>query len=506
MTGCWTVPDWAATGLGFLAGLSEGRGPGLLLLVGTGAVVLLVLGAGGRKRRSGGARWASWRDIVRCGGFGGQGVVLGRWGWRGRLLRAGGEGHTLLAAPTRSGKGVGFVIPNLLDWPGSVVVLDIKGENYAHTAGWRAAHGHEIHRFDPASRDTHCWNPFTYVDADPACRVRDLQQLATLLMPSAAGDKFWTHQARDLFVGAALLNLETKQQEVTLGDVHRLLALPSLREFVTGELTPREGAVSAGCLRRLLAWAGIEAAATRAGILASARESLLPWSDPILDAATSANDFDLAALRRRPMAVYVTVAPASLVRFETVLRVFFDQLIQVNATGEFDPRGRFRVPVLLMLDEFPAFGRMATIEKGIAYMASYGMRFCIIAQSEAQLRGIYGREGAQVLVDNCASRIYFAPNAMEEAVAISNALGIRRVEQRTRSRAQGLLGGRSVSMAEGERPLMRPQEVREIGADRAIVLTAGCRPILVQKIRWYRDRDYRSRRRPSPDGLPRAHN
>jgi len=467
--------------------------------VGLLATTLLALAIaafpGLRKRRAGtGAQWATLADIRRSGAIAGRGIVLGRWGRNGRILRSGGEGHVMLAAPTRSGKGVGFVIPNLLEWPGSVVVLDVKGENHRLTAGWRARHGHAVYRFDPGARETHRWNPLAYVSTDPALRERDLKQIATSMYPTPqAGERFWIFHARELFVGTAMLCQETGNGTPGLGEIQRLLGLPELRAFIRDEVEPRSNGLSQACVSRLLSWAETDAAATRAGILATAQETLLAWNDPILDRATAGSDFDLRELRHRPMAIYVTVSPQALISMAPVLRVFFEQVVQLNATDGGPGRAH---EVLLMLDEFPAFGRIETIEKGIAYVASYGLRLCVVAQSEAQLRSIYGRDGARVLVDNCASRIYFAPNGAEEASAISRQLGTRLVNMRTLTSARSFLGKRSVAITPTEKPLLSPYEIRELGAENAIVLMDNCRPILARKIRWYSDSDYRCRHVP----------
>ena len=461
---------------------------------------------------SGSARWASRKEVCKAGLAGASGIILGRWGWPSRFLRIDGDTHVMLAAPTRSGKGVGFVIPNLLDWPGSVVVLDVKGENFAATSGYRAQHGQAVFLFDPGSKFTHRWNPLSHLPVDPQLIPREMQALAFSLFPAIGGrDEFWANQARELFIGAALLLLEGRHGEATIGEIYRLLTHPDFAEIIEEEATVSEnlpGELSAGWKARLLSWAKCDAAATRAGVLASARERLLPWGEPILDAATAESDFDFGDLRRSRMSIYVRVAPQSLARLEHVLRLFFEQLLMVNTRAEFGLYTGHSVPVLLMLDEFPAIGRMESVEKGIAFMASYGIRFCIIAQSEAQLRSVYGHEGAQVLADNCASRIFYAPNAMEDAVRISSLLGTRTVGQRTLSGSPGLFARRrqSVSVSEVERPLLRPDEVKELGDDDSIVFTRGCRPVRARKIRWHRDRDFKNRCVQPPRQLLQTHN
>ena len=489
-----------------LAGAGAGSVSLVVLLVAAAAVIGTSVLQDRRHQGSRGGRvrhgWATRRDVRRCGLFGAEGVILGRWGRGGPLIRSAGSTHVFLAAPTRSGKGSGFVIPNLLDWPGSVVVFDIKGENHAATAGFRASHGHQVILFDPESPVSSRWNPLHGVSSDPDFRARDLQRLAASLYGErTAAEAFWTHQARELFVGAAMFALEKRGAAATLGHVQRFLSAPGaaagvLEAFRTPEDAPL--GVSADCTRRLLQWAECGSDAMRAGIHASANERLLLWSEPLLDRATSASDFQLADLRRRRMAVYVRVAPSALVRLAPVLRLFFEQLVQANTATPFDRRAGNSVPVLLMLDEFPALGRAPAIESAIAYMASFGLRCCIIAQSESQLRGAYGEDGARTVIRNCANRIHFVPEAADEAADLSAALGTVLVPQRTRSRSAGLFSGGapSVSVTLAERPLLRPQEARAMGPNVSILLVPGCRPIRAAKIRWWRDPEFRRRRLP----------
>ena len=457
--------------------------------------------------------WATRRDARRSGLFAREGIILGRWGAGGPLVRSAGSTHVFLAAPTRSGKGSGFVIPNLLDWPGSVVVFDIKGENHAATAGFRAFHGHRVVLFDPECPSSSRWNPLHGVSSDPGFRARDLQRLAASLYGErSASEAFWTHQARELFVGAAMLAVETRGAAATLGHVQRFLSAPGAAAGVLETFADPEVArpdVSPGCAKRLLQWAECGSDSMRAGIHASANERLLLWGEPLLDRATSASDFHLADLRRRRMAVYVRVAPSALVRFAPVLRLFFEQLVQANTATPFDPQAGNSVPVLLMLDEFPALGRASAIESAIPYMASFGLRCCIIAQSESQLRGAYGEDGARTVIRNCANRIHFAPEAADEAADLSAALGSVLVPHRTRSRPSGLFSGSgpSVSVTLAERPLLRPQEARAMGPDASILLVPGCRPIRAAKIRWWSDADFRRRQLPLPtQELPASRN
>ena len=491
-----------------IAGLPEMLPEMLAVAPATFALLLATLGGGivaagvARRRQRRRRPWQGWAtrpELRRAGLLAPRGIILGRWGRDGPLLRVGGSTHVFLAAPTRAGKGAGFVIPNLLDWPGSVVVLDLKGENYAASAGFRARHGHQLVLFDPESPLSRRWNPLP-VAADAAARVRDLQRLAASLYDvRAPAEAFWTHQARELFVGAALMALETRGEGASLGQVQRFLATPDLAESIHQTLPPGgAGPVTEACARRLRQWADSGSESMRAGILASAGERLQLWSEPLLDRATAGSDFCLADLRRRPMAVYLRVAPAALLRLAPLLRLFLDQLVHANTGTPFGRETGNPVPVLLLLDEFPALGRVPAVEGAIAFMASFGLRCCLVAQSESQLHGAYGEHGAATLIRNCASRIYLAPEGMEEATALSAALGSIRAPQETRTRPAAGLGRSSLSVTLVDRPLLPAHAARAMARDAAILLVPGCRPIRAARIHWWRDDAFRRRRLPVP--------
>jgi len=492
------IQDWANRIPGWLALLPDAA----VFLLG-GAVLGLALWRcrlGGGRRASG--SWACRSDLRKRGLLASRGLILGRWRRRGPLIRAAGDAHVLLAAPTRSGKGAGFVIPNLLDWPGSAVVLDVKGENYLQTSGYRAEHGQQVLLFDPESPDSCRWNPLHRVSRDAACQARDLQRLAAALYPRRTdAEAFWIQQARELFVGAAQFALETRGGAATFGQVRRFLDGPDLAGRICDSLAGdngRSAGVSEGCANRLTRWASAGSEGLRAGILATAAERLLLWSEPLLERATSASDFRLAELRRQRISLYLRVSPGALTRLAPVLRLLLEELLQVNAEGLPALPGEESVPVLLLLDEFPALGRIPALERAIAYMAGYGIRCCIVAQSEAQLQAVYGEVGARTLIENCAVRLHFAPRSSAEAAQLSAALGTVLVPQFTRQRSTAPFAAKagSVSTTLAERPILSAAAARTMNPAESVLLLPGCPPVRARKLRWWLDREFRDRRRP----------
>jgi type IV secretion system protein VirD4 len=479
-----------------------------------GAMVLasaLALVLPRRRSLHGDARFATRRELVAAGLFGDRGIILGRVGRR-CLMLAGQQG-VALAAPPRAGKGTGVVIPNLLNWPDSVICVDIKRENWTLTAGFRAANGQECFLFDPFSEEgrTARWNPFFYVSEDPVRRVNDLQRIAEMLYPDPPNvDPFWTASARSLFLGIALYLFETPSLPKTIGEVLRHGMASDDEGF--GEHWKRviEGRksgkfpLSSQCVRALYDVIDL-APVTASSIRKTFTSRLDLWQNPILDAATSENDFDLRELRRKPLSIYVGVNPDDLHRLRPVLALFFQQAIglQTRTLPEHDPT--LKRQVLMLLDEFTALGRIPIIAESVSYLPGYNVRVLLVIQTPAQLREVYGANGAETMLKSLAARIVFAPKDIGDAREISDELGNTTVKVKTHSRPLMDMADskgrrqRSVSVSEQRRALLLPQEVKALGSEQAIVFYEGLRPIRCRKIRYFEDPRFTSRLLPAPE-------
>lgn len=463
-----------------------------------------------RRPLHGEARFATRREIARAGLLGEHGIILGRLG--GRYLMLPGQQGVELEAPPRSGKGVGVVIPNLLNWPGSTIVSDVKGENFLRTAGYRQAHGQEVHLFDPLSERS-CsarWNPLGYVSTVPYRCIDDLQRIASMLFPDPqAGDPFWTSSARSLFLGIALYLFETEGATRTLGEVLRQGMASDDEGFQKHwrrviDACERAGyPLSQEAVQSL--YDVIDLAPTTASSIRKTFTSRLDlWLNPMIDAATSANDFDLRALRERPISIYVQINPDNIARLQPLLNLFFQQAIglQTRELPEHNPALRHQL--LLMLDEFPALGRIPVIAESTAFLPGYNVRTVIIVQSNSQLVEKYGVEGAKSIRKMLAARIVFPPKEFEDAEAVSRELGTYTVRQRSLSRPLWGGAGRppTVSISEQPRRLLLPQEVKELGAERMLLFYEGLRPVLARRIRYFSDGRFSRRERPPPQ-VPR---
>ena len=482
------------------------------LTLATGAVQFLPR----RRALHGDARFAAQREIRAAGLLGSQGIILGARGRR-YLMLAGQQG-VALAAPPRAGKGTGVVVPNALNWPGSLVCVDIKRENWTLTAGFRARCGQACYLFDPFAEDrgTARWNPFTYVSEDPARRLNDLQRIAEMLYPDPPNvDPFWTASARSLFLGIALYLFETPHYPRTIGEVVRQGMASDDEGFGQHWKRVIEGRnrgkrpLSPECVRALYDVIDL-APVTASSIRKTFTSRLDLWLNPILDEATSESDFDLRELRTKPLSIYVSVNPDDLHRLRPVLSLFFQQAIGLQTRELPERNPALKTQVLMLLDEFTALGRIPIIAEAISYLPGYNVRVVLVIQTPAQLREVYGIHNAEVMLKSLAARIVFAPKDFADAKEISDELGFTTVKVKTVSKSSDLFDSRnrraqSVSVSEERRALLLPQEVKELGVEEAIVFYEGLRPIRCRKIRYFAERVFRHRLlTPPPHPTPNA--
>jgi type IV secretion system protein VirD4 len=451
----------------------------------------------------GNARFASEREIKTAGLRSKEGLLLGRK--EGAMLCFGGSEHVLVYAPTRAGKGVGYVIPNLLNWPDSVVVLDVKKENWDRSAGFRAAHGQEVHLFDPLDENgrTARYNPLGYVRSDPVDLYDDLQRIAVMLFPAESrGDPFWFEAARSSFVAIGGYVAETPGLPLTIGEILRQLsATQDLKTHFDKVIADRKAGPSP--LSRYCITALNDFLAASENTLNSVRKTVTArlglWLNPRIDAATSTNDFDLRELRQRPISIYLGVTPDNLDRMAPLLNLLFQQVIDLNTRQLPEQNPKLNRKVLLMLDEFPALGNVNVLAKSVAFIAGYGIRLLTVVQSPAQLRAIYGIDAARNFMTNHAVEVVFAPKEQDVANEISERIGYDTVKARSRSGPKGLaMRSTSETVSEHRRALMLPQELKLLPKSKAFILGTGIPPIIADKIIYYEDKSFLKRLLPAP--------
>ena len=437
------------------------------------------------------------KEIEQAGLLGPDGVVLGRH--ERTYLRHDGPEHVLCFAPTRSGKGVGLVVPSLLTWPGSAIVHDIKGENWQLTAGFRAQHGRVL-LFDPTNAKSSAYNPLLEVRRGE-WEVRDVQNIADILVdPEGSLEKrnHWEKTSHALLVGA-ILHVLYAEADKTLAGVAAFLSDPKrpIESTLAAMMkTPHLGEagvhpVVASAARELLNKSGNE----RSGVLSTAMSFLGLYRDPVVAEVTRRCDWRIADIvgGDRPTTLYLVVPPSDINRTKPLIRLILNQVgrrltedLQANA-------GRRRL--LLMLDEFPALGRLDFFESALAFMAGYGIKSFLIAQSLNQIEKAYGPNNS--ILDNCHVRVSFATNDERTAKRVSDALGtateMKAMKNYAGSRLSPWLGHLMVSRSETARPLLTPGEVMQLPPSDEIVMVSGVHPIRARKARYYEDGRFQER-------------
>jgi len=445
----------------------------------------------------GSARWAEKREVKAAGLLGQDGVVLGKLGRD--YLRHHGPEHILCFAPTRSGKGVGLVIPSLLTWPGSAIVHDIKGENWQLTAGFRAQHGRVL-LFDPTNPLSAAYNPLLEVRRG-AWEVRDVQNVADVLVdPEGSLDRrnHWEKTSHSLLVGA-ILHVLYAEEDKTLAGVAAFLSDPrrpiesTLKAMMTmphlGDAGPHP--VVASTARELLNKSDNE----RSGVLSTAMSFLGLYRDPVVAEVTRRCDWRIADLVAdpRPATLYLVVPPSDISRTKPLIRLVLNQIGR-RLTEELHARER-RHRVLMMLDEFPALGRLDFFESALAFMAGYQLKAFLIAQSLNQIEKAYGPNNS--ILDNCHVRVSFATNDERTAKRVSDALGtateMKAMKNYAGHRLSPWLGHLMVSRSETARPLLTPGEVMQLPPADEIVMVAGSPPIRAKKARYFEDPRFQER-------------
>jgi len=553
IAGVWAATQWAAAELGYqaqlgtpwfmLAGLPvyypwrlfewwyayEAYAPHIfdragMLAGGSGFMgcAAAVIGSLWRARQNrlittyGSSRWALRREIAEAGLFRAAGVFLGRLG--SQYLRHNGPEHVMAFAPTRSGKGVGLVIPTLLSWTGSAVVHDIKGENWQLTAGWRARFSHCL-LFNPTDPRSARYNPLLEVRKG-SDEVRDVQNIADILVdPEGALERrsHWEKTSHSLLVGAILHVLYAEEEKTLarvatfLSDPQRSFAHTLRRMMATNHLGtpehPRVHPVVASAAREVLNKSENE----RSGVLSTAMSFLGLYRDPTVAATTAACDWRIVDLvdAARPVSLYLVIPPSDISRTKPLVRLVLNQIgRRLTERLEGDPGKRRKHQLLMMLDEFPALGRLDFFETALAFMAGYGIRAYLIAQSLNQISKAYGENNA--ILDNCHVRIAFSSNDERTAKRISDALGtateLRAQRNYAGHRLAPWLSHVMVSRQETARPLLTPGEVMQLPPADELVLVSGLAPIRAKKLRYYEDRNFISRVADAPvlaDGVYR---
>ena len=476
------------------------------------AVVLLKVFEKKPKALHGAARFANLSEIRKSGlldpkdGFD-RTILVGKVNHQ--YLCYGGKQFVILAAPTRSGKGVGVVIPNCLNYSESLVVLDIKGENFDVTSGFRAKSGQDVYLFAPFEDNgiTHRYNPLEYISDDPFSRINDIDSIATALYAGDnQNDKFWSENAKVLFRGICLYVLETPGLPKTLGEILRQASKgQSIKKYFLEQLSNAQenghpySSACADSLNRILQ----NSDNTLSGIVSTFQTPLGGFQNPRVDLATSANDFDLREVRRRKISIYFKISPDKLEDSSSkiLVKLFFNQLLNLNTRTLPSQDPTLKYQCLVLMDEATAIGGVPIIKQSVSYMAGYNMRLLTVIQNKSQLEDAYGKAGALTILSNHALMIMYTPSptTLNDAKEYSEMLGYETVKATSMNKGKG---SKSESISDQRRALMLPQELLELSSDKAIVRLEHTKAILCDRIRYYEDSNFKDRAFIQPPLIP----
>jgi type IV secretion system protein VirD4 len=439
----------------------------------------------------GDAHWATEAEIRRARLRCRKGLLLGRTGLNNYLICDDFQ-HVLLFAPTGSGKGVGFVIPNLLFWTESVICHDIKMENHELTSGYRKKLGQNVYLWNPADPDgiSHCYNPLDWVSEKPGQMVDDVQKICNLILPE---QEFWQNEARSLMLGVILYLIAVPEKVNSFGEVVRTMRSDDVvynLAVVLDTIGKRIHPVAYMNIAAFLQKADKE----RSGVISTLNSGLELWANPLIDATTARSDFDLQTLKKKKQSIFCGVTPDNLKRLEPLLKVFYQQATDFLTRAI--PKKNEPYGVLLMMDEFPSLGEMPQFEIGIAYFRGYRVKLFLIVQDTQQLKGIYEEAGMNSFLSNSYYRITFAANNVETANLISQLIGNKTAVQHSHNKPKFLdlnPAARTINTSEVQRALLLPQEVITLPRDEQIILIESHPPIKTKKIFYFKDKFFMKR-------------
>ena len=413
---------------------------------------------------------------------------LARPDQRGQYVSSNAVPHVMMIAPTRAGKGVGFVIPNLLVFKGSLVVLDVKGENFDVTARRRAAMGDRVFRFAPFDwgQGTHRYNPLARIAAMKEFRRQftEVTILADLFLEQRNDQNSTFVQAgKSIFIAACMLALQ--RGTPTFGAVNAIISAGSdknkLYKLYAAEadqpLVQQLWTTAAGTSEKLLS----------SNLQALKTAGLNQWDNPAVIDATNATDFDFNDFRSVPTSLYLVISEDHIAPLAPLIRLLFADLIATLRDHE--PGPDEPLPVMIMIDEFQQLGSMPYIERAIHTLASYGGRLAMIAQSVAALDQLYGPNGRQSLETGAGLKLYITPRDYQTVKEVSSAVGstTREAVSHSFGRSRGVLGSTGTTIRMEERPLLSETDARMMDPDKVIILASPQQPIRVSRIKYHED-------------------
>ncbi|RWA81730.1 type IV secretory system conjugative DNA transfer family protein [Mesorhizobium sp.] len=437
----------------------------------------------------GDAQFQDAMSLRKAGWFGKKGHILGRYGKK--ILRVDDERHHLVIGPTRSGKGAGYVVPNALTYEGSMVVTDLKGEIFKSTAGHRKSRGNQVFLFAPGSARTHRYNPLDFIRTDRGERTTDIQNIASILVPETVDSEnaIWQATAQQVMAGVISYVCESVYYEGrrNLAEVNSFFNSGVNLQALMARVREAEPYLSRFTLESFNAYLALSERAAASALL-DIQKALRPFRNERIAAATSVTDMDLRALKHRPITIYLSPGITDITLLKPLLALFVQQLLDLLMLDH----GHRTVPVYFLLDEFRQLKKMSEITTKLPYVAGYNIKIAFVIQDLKNLDEIYGETARHSLMGNCGYQLVYGANDQVTAETVSKSLGKRTVRYTTESRAIELMGLHRRTKVEQlrERDLMMPQEVRQLSADRTVILAEAQAPVLADKLRFFRQKPF----------------
>lgn len=448
-----------------------------------------------RLTRFGVTDWMTVKEMARKNFFGDArtGFVLAKTSGpkgKGKYIVSGKHPHCLVVAPTGRGKGVGFVIPNLLSYKGSAAVLDVKSENFEATARFREAMGQKVYRFAPRDFDqpSHRWNPLHRITSysNPAKRMAELERIATLFLQAEdASSASFLPNSREVFIACAILAYE--QGDLTLGRIYKLAFGGGDNNEKFARYAQQVKDRSAKILFEKLAGTTERTLSAYLSVLSSA--GMHAWMNPHTCAVTDTSDFDFSTFRKSPQTVYLTVAFNEIPAIAPLIRLFFSDLIaslQDHLPGKDEP-----FPVLILMDEFQRIGKVPIVAESISLLRGYKGNLAIITQTIPDLDAVYGDTVRKTLQGGAGIKLYLTPSEPDTIAELSEAVGMttKRIVSKSKSIKDGVFGT-NVSERTEEHPLLTKDQARRLPDDEVIIVVDADMPIRAKRVMYYDDTAY----------------
>lgn len=427
-------------------------------------------------------RWGKW--------FRKDGHIMGRYGRN--ILRVKDDRHHLIIGPTRSGKGAGYVIPNALMHEGSMIVTDLKGEVYKATAGYRKRQGNQVFLFSPGAEHTSSYNPLDFIRPERGNRTTDIQNIAAILVPenTQSDNSIWQATAQQAMAGVISYIHESVWYEGrrNLGEVNSFFNSGSNVQALMTSIKENEPYLSKFTVESFNAYIGLSDRAAQSALL-DIQNALRPFKNERIVAATNVTDMDLSAMTRRPITIYLAPNITDLTLLRPLLTLFVQQVMDL-LTRDHNPGA---LPVYFLLDEFRQLKRMDEIMTKLPYVAGYNIKMAFIIQDLKNIDEIYGETSRHSLLGNCGYQLVLGANDLATAEYVSQSLGKRTIRYKSESRTIELVGLPRRTKVEQirERDLMMPQEVRQMPADRLVILVEGQRPIFATKLEFFKTEPFK---------------